>query len=150
MLGRFVSVMIAGAAGSVAIVLMIPILMLLSLTGLIPTDRLPDITSIMERSWILIAIPIVLFLTGAAAAHLSRGLLNGLIDCSIVSISAGVVAIPPGIVMLVRYFDAFSHPLVISFLVVLLLAAVSGSFVQYYFFSIRPASMKTFASLNRP
>ena len=149
MMGRLVSIMIAGAAGAAATGLMVPIILLLSLIGLIPTDHLSATASTVERSWLLIAVPIVLFLTGAAAAHLSRGFLNGLIDCSLISISAGVVAIPPGIVILVNIFDGFSHPLVMSFLAVLLLAAVAGSFVQYYFFSIRPASMRALAALKR-
>jgi hypothetical protein len=137
MAGRLLSVIIAGVIGAVVISLVIPLILLPSLTGLVPADQVPAITAIVEWTWLLIAVPIVLFLTGVAAAHLARKHLKGLIYCVIISVSAGAIAILPGLVILMNHVGGFSALMLAAFSVAMLLASIAGSFVYFYFYRIR-------------
>ena len=144
MAGRLVSVIIAGVAGAAAISLVIPMIQLLSMAWLVPANQLPAVTVMAERSWLLIVVPIVLFLTGSTAACMAGKHLKGLIDCVIISVSAGAIAILSGLVVLMNHIGGFSVLLVAVFSIAMLLASIAGSFVYYYFFSIRPASRRYF------
>jgi hypothetical protein len=133
------SALLAGIVGMVAIGIVVPLLLLVSLSGLVPEDQVPAVSGTVEEIWLLIVTPSVMFLTGALATHLARECLYGLTDCFSASFPAGIIALLPAIVIFMDHFPGNTRILLAGFSVAVLLASIAGSFTYYYFYNIRPA-----------
>ena len=141
MVRRLLSVLATGIIGAAIISLIIPILLLVYTVKPVPEDQVLALSMIVERLWLTILSPIVLFLTGVLAAHLARRHLKGLIDCAVISVSAGAIALLPGLVLLMNHIGGFSMLMLAAFSVAMLLASIAGSFLYYYFLRIRAKTL---------
>lgn len=133
------SALLAGIAGVVAISMLIPLLLVVSLSELVPESQVPAVSGMVEGLWLVLVAPAVLFLTGAMATHLGRACLCGLTDCFSVSFPAGIIALLPCIVIFMGHFPGHTRLLLAGFSAAVLLASIAGSFTYYYFSSILPA-----------
>jgi glucose uptake protein GlcU len=133
------SALLAGIAGIVAIGMLVPLLIFVSLSGLVPEGQVPAVSGRVEELWLLLITPAVMFLTGALATRLARDCLCGLTDCFSVSFPAGIITLLPGIVIFMAHFPDNTRVLLAGFSAVMLLASIAGSFTYYYFYNILPS-----------